>query len=201
MKKTALFFLLFLVPALTQAGPIYVWKEPDGAIRFTTKQPPPGVTAKVFSAKKASFSVYHIPAFRSSVLHRKAYAPLIEEAARRHELDPSLVRAVIHVESGFNPHAVSSKGARGLMQLLPSRARLLGVKDSFNPEENIRGGTRHLAFLLRKFDGNLAFALAAYNAGEGAVEKYGGIPPYDETRQYVRRVFLMKDKYGKVQRG
>ena len=183
-----------LIPALGQAGPIYVYKEPDGSIRFTDRTPPPGVEAKVFTAKNAGFSIYRTRPFRGA-LHRNAYRELIERAARTHNLEAALVKAVIHVESAFNPRAVSPKGAMGLMQLLPSRARLLGVRNIFSPEENVFGGTRHLAFLLKKYDGNLRLALAAYNAGEEAVSKYGGIPPYEETREYVQRVVVMKQRY------
>ncbi len=112
----------------------------------------------------------------------------IERIARRYELDPLLVRSVIEVESNYNPRAVSPKGARGLMQLMPGTARRLGVRDSFNPWENIEGGVRHLKYLLELFEGDTRLALAAYNAGEGAVLLYGGIPPYRETHEYVYRV-------------
>ena len=113
------------------------------------------------------------------------YADII--ASHRHHLDPRLVTAVIKAESNFNPRAVSSAGARGLMQLMPTTARLLGVSNSFDPEENIRGGVEYLRAQLERF-GRIDFALAAYNAGPEAVERYGGIPPYRETREYVRKV-------------
>lgn len=184
-----------IVPAVCQAGPIYVFKEPDGSIRFSSKTPPPGVEAKVFTARDVGFSKYRAGPLRSNVLHRKAYNDLIERAARTYNLEAALVKAVIHVESAFNPRAVSAKGAMGLMQLIPSRARLLGVRDAFSPEENVFGGSRHLAFLLKKYNGDVHLALAAYNAGEEAVSRYGGIPPYDETRQYVQRVVAMKQRY------
>ncbi|HEX6211134.1 MAG TPA: lytic transglycosylase domain-containing protein [Methylomirabilota bacterium] len=114
---------------------------------------------------------------------------MIQEYARRHDLSPDLVRAVIQVESAWNPRAVSSKGALGLMQLMPATAAELGVTDPFDPEQNIRGGVTYLKRLLDRFNGNPELALAAYNAGPGAVEKYGRrIPPYRETRQYVRKI-------------
>lgn len=113
---------------------------------------------------------------------------LIEEHAKANELNPVLVRAVIEAESAFNPRAVSRVGARGLMQLMPATARDLGVVDPFDPEDNIRGGTKYLRSLLDRFDGDVELALAAYNAGPGAVEKYDGVPPYRETRNYVAKI-------------
>lgn len=115
----------------------------------------------------------------------KAYA---RQMADEKDIDPLLVGAVIQAESAGNPEAVSPKGAIGLMQLMPGTARELGVADPFQPHENVRGGVTYLAQMLRKFSGNVKLALAAYNAGPAAVEKYGGIPPYDETRTFVDRV-------------
>ena len=112
----------------------------------------------------------------------------IQEISGRYGVDPALVHAVIGAESAFNPWAVSRKGAQGLMQLMPRTASALGVRDSFNPRDNIEGGVRHLRYLLDRYPGNVSFALAAYNAGEGAVDQYGGIPPYPETQQYVQKI-------------
>jgi soluble lytic murein transglycosylase-like protein len=117
-----------------------------------------------------------------------SFLPEITEAAERHGVPVKLVHAVIRVESGFNPRAVSPKGARGLMQLMPQTASLLGVRDSFNPVENINGGVRHLKQLIDRFRNNLPLALAAYNAGEQAVTHYRGVPPYPETQGYVTKV-------------
>jgi soluble lytic murein transglycosylase-like protein len=108
--------------------------------------------------------------------------------ARKHGLEPELVLAVVGVESAFRPEAVSPKGAQGLMQLMPATAASLGVEDAFDPEQNLEGGVRHLGALLALYGGDLQRALAAYNAGEGAVARHGGIPPFRETREYVRRV-------------
>jgi hypothetical protein len=115
-------------------------------------------------------------------------ARLVEQAARRHGLDPALVLAVVSVESGFRSDAVSPKGAQGLMQLMPRTAASLGVDDALDPEQNVDAGVRHLEALIRLYGGNLTRALAAYNAGQGAVARHGGVPPYRETRAYVRRV-------------
>lgn len=118
---------------------------------------------------------------------------LAAETARRHGLDPNLVLAVVGVESAFRVDAVSPKGAQGLMQLMPATAVSLGVSDPLDPQQNLDGGVRHLGSLLALYRGNLRKALAAYNAGAGAVERYGGPPPYRETRDYVRRVLA---RYG-----
>ncbi|HEX4996323.1 MAG TPA: lytic transglycosylase domain-containing protein [Methylomirabilota bacterium] len=119
---------------------------------------------------------------------RSQYRTEIREISARHGVDATLVESVIRAESAFNPTAVSRTGARGLMQLMPKTAVMLGVRDSFNPRENIDGGVRHLRYLLDRYPGNVALAVAAYNAGEGAVDSYRGIPPYAETQQYVQRV-------------
>jgi soluble lytic murein transglycosylase-like protein len=119
----------------------------------------------------------------------------VERQARLHGIDPALVSAVIKAESGFNPQAVSSVGAQGLMQLMPATAKSMGVENAFDPAQNIAGGVKYLAGLLRKFGGDKALAVAAYNAGPGAVERYNGIPPYKETQQYVQRVLSYKDRF------
>jgi soluble lytic murein transglycosylase-like protein len=117
-----------------------------------------------------------------------AYAPLIEQAAARYGLDPAILSGLIQQESGFDPSARSSAGALGLTQLMPSTAASLGVAEPLNPAQSIEGGARYLSQLLHQFAGNTANALAAYNAGPGAVQQYGGVPPYSETQQYVTKV-------------
>ncbi len=122
---------------------------------------------------------------------RSRYDKFIETSASRWKVDPTLVRAVIQVESDFDVHCVSNKGARGLMQLIPETARRYGVKDIFDPAQNIEGGVHYLADLIDMFHEDLEHALAAYNAGEGAVTKYAGIPPYEETTTYVKRALTV----------
>ena len=124
-----------------------------------------------------------------------AYDTLIYNVSMRYGVDPNLVKAVVRAESDYNPSAVSRAGARGLMQLMPATARLMGVKDIHDPVDNVNGGTRHLSRLIKKFNGKLPMALAAYNAGEGAVKRYGRIPPYKETQLYVKKVLRFYDFY------
>src|SRR5215470_5114952 len=121
-------------------------------------------------------------------LDRDGAEALVKEAAERHRMDPALIRAVIQTESGWNAGAVSRKGAVGLMQLVPSTAQRYGVKDLFSPKQNVDAGVRYLKALLERYNGNLDLALAAYNAGEGAVDRARGIPSFRETRNYVQRV-------------
>ena len=123
------------------------------------------------------------------------FMPIILGAAEKYNVDPDLVKAVIMAESSFNPSAVSSKGAVGLMQIMPDTAESLGVKDLFNPEDNVDGGVKYLKWLLNQFDGNTVLAVAAYNAGRTKVRKYQGVPPYKTTRYYVKKVFEYYEHY------
>src|SRR6202790_4287123 len=120
---------------------------------------------------------------------------LVEQNARTWQVDPALIKAVIANESGFNANATSKVGAQGLMQLMPGTAASLGVRDAYDPAQNVAGGTHYLRGLLDRFGGDKRLAIAAYNAGPGAVEKYGGVPPYAETRNYVQNVLASFDKY------
>lgn len=126
--------------------------------------------------------------------NRRIIKEWVEQIAPRYGIDPALVLAVIQAESDFNPDAISNQNAQGLMQLIPATAERFGVKDSWNPIQNIKGGTAYLQWLMRHFEGNVEWVLAAYNAGEGAVERYQGIPPYQETRHYVDRILSRYQK-------
>jgi len=135
--------------------------------------------------------------FRSKFRHKKEllFHPIILQEASRHEVDPALVKAIIMAESGYNPNAISKKGAKGLMQLMPSTAQALGVEDAFNPEQNISGGVRYFKQLVNRFDGDVKLALAAYNAGSKKVRHYQGIPPYKATHYYIEKVFKYYELY------
>jgi len=152
----------------------------------------------IFTAPDGSRRIVNVPASGPGTIaipegaadHRAALWPAVEEAALSHGLDPRLVDLVIRMESGYNPRAVSPKGARGVMQLMPATASMYGVANLFDPLQNIRAGVRYLKDLFQRFNSDVSLALAAYNAGPEAVEKHGGVPPYDETRSYVRAILM-----------
>jgi soluble lytic murein transglycosylase-like protein len=181
--------LLLLTVALCTASPaaaqIYSWRDADGKLVLSDKPNPGG-------GAQTTYEVHGSSAVRSTkplTTGKSApYEASITEHARRQQVAADLVRAVIQVESAFNPTAVSAKGAMGLMQLMPATATELGVANPFDPDENIRGGVTYLKRLLDRYDGNVELALAAYNAGMGNVEKYGDIPPFKETRNYVKKI-------------
>jgi hypothetical protein len=156
-----------------------VKKEPNS----TTSAQPAYRKAPAPSAQTSSAA---IPSSES--VSRTVYSDIITTACNRHGVDPALVHAIVKVESGFNPYALSRKGAMGLMQLMPQTAMDMNVTNIFNPHENIDGGVKYLRYLIDRYEGNLSLALAAYNSGETAVKKWGTIPPFPETQNYVQRV-------------
>jgi soluble lytic murein transglycosylase-like protein len=166
--------------------------DATGRETFVNAEPP--VVAKLASAKP--HATIYLPAESSFMgpshpelsIDRDGVEKLVREAAERHNVDPALVRAVIQTESNWNPAAYSRKGAAGLMQLIPTTAQRYGANDVFNPQQNIDAGVSHLKWLLERYNGNLDLALAAYNAGEGAVDRAHGIPAFRETRNYVQKV-------------
>ncbi|GIW39695.1 MAG: lytic transglycosylase [Candidatus Binatia bacterium] len=179
---------VLLVPAAR--ADIYVYTDSRGVMHFSN------------APTRSDYRLYmeeDVPP-RGLLLGRPAPArlePIIRAAARRHNVDPALVKAVIRAESDFFPFAKSPKGALGLMQLMPETARDLRVGRIFDPVENVEGGVRHLRRLLDRYRGDVRLALAAYNAGEKAVEAYGGVPPYRETREYVERVLRFREYYAR----
>ena len=182
-------------------GQVYSYVDKDGVRNYTSKRPKGMATASVrtikYSYMERCYACGSTPGvnFRTLRLNTTAYQAEIAAAAREHGVDEAIVRAIIHAESAFNPNALSRVGAQGLMQLMPATARRFGVGNAFEPTQNISGGVKYLAWLLKRFNGNLTLAAAGYNAGEGAVDKYDGVPPYKETRHYVERVAILADRY------
>jgi soluble lytic murein transglycosylase-like protein len=136
--------------------------------------------------------------FKATSLNTTSFAAEIRAASKAYGVEEAVVRAIIHAESAYRPHVQSNKGAQGLMQLIPATARRFGVADSFDPAQNIDGGVQYLAWLLKRYGQDVTLAAAAYNAGEGAVDKYGGVPPYRETQNYVVRVGQLAERYRKA---
>ncbi|UFS70512.1 lytic transglycosylase domain-containing protein [Geomonas sp. RF6] len=189
-----LFICLALAVACPAAADIYRYEDPDGTVHFTDA--PTDRRFKIFmrdlKKDKKLRTSFKLPGYARNPAE---FEPIIQSCAKEFGVDCSLVKAVIHAESGYNPNAVSPKGAQGLMQLMPKTAQGLKVADSLNPSDNIRGGVRYLRFLLDTFKGNEELALAAYNSGLNKVARYGGIPPYQETRQYVSKVLSYRNNY------
>jgi soluble lytic murein transglycosylase-like protein len=170
-------------PATAEAQ-IYSWRDASGTLVVSSQPKDPA--ARLYAVRGSSAPVMTT---RAPISRRAgAFEDLIVQHANEQNISADLVRAVIQVESAFNPLARSIKGAMGLMQLMPSTARELGVTNAYDPAQNIRAGVHYLKQLLKRFDSNVELALAAYNAGPGAVEKYGAVPPYRETRNYVKKI-------------
>jgi soluble lytic murein transglycosylase-like protein len=186
--RFAIVVLALLAAAPAANAQIYTWQDANGTWMMSTTRPTDAsVEVRTFSVPHSTEPILVTKPVSSA--YRDSYDSLIVQHAEARGLRPDLVRAVVQVESGYNPQAISPKGAMGLMQLMPQTAAQLGVRAPFDPEENIRGGTTYLRQLLDRFQGNEELALAAYNAGPVAVDRYGNkVPPYQETRDYVRKV-------------
>jgi soluble lytic murein transglycosylase-like protein len=183
------------------SGQVYSYIK-DGVRHYTSARPKgTGVVASVRTIKYSFIETCFACAANPGVnfgtlrLNTISYDAEIKAAARDYGVDEAIVRAIIHAESSFNPMALSHAGAQGLMQLMPATARRFGVTNSYDAGQNIRGGVKYLAWLLKRFNGNLTLAAAGYNAGEGAVDRHGGVPPYQETQRYVARVGVLADRY------
>lgn len=184
--KTGMICSLSLVPLISSAD-IYKYTAPDGRVYYTDK-PKHKYYKRLIRSKPYNYqqSLAYYPQ------NKKKYSSLIKAAAAKHRLDPNLLHAVIYAESAYNASAVSSAGAVGLMQLMPATAKRYGVTNRHDPAQNINGGARYLKDLLKLFNFNTRLAIAAYNAGEGAVKKYKNrIPPYPETQRYVKKVMQL----------
>lgn len=182
-------------------GQVYSYVK-DG-VRHYTSRPPKGVAGATamrtirYSFMETCFACGVQPGvnFKTLRLNPNAYDAQIRAASQLHGVEEAIVRAIIHAESSFNPNALSRVGAQGLMQLMPATARRFGVSNAFDPTQNISGGVQYLSWLLKRYNGDLTLAAAGYNAGEGAVDRYKGVPPYNETRRYVERVRLLAERY------
>lgn len=185
--------------AVLIAGPvqadIHAFMDSGGVVHFTNVPSDPRYAGMVRTPYRVPGPMPVKTSYRPAV-NPDRYAPLVEQAAREHRVDRALLQAMIAAESGFDPRAVSPKGAVGLMQLMPETARRYGVRNPYDPADNIRGGARYLRDLMQKFNNDLSLTLAAYNAGEDAIVQYGNrIPPYRETLQYVPRVLTLYREY------
>lgn len=195
-----LFMAIAQWPAYAQTGEIHVYRGANGIPLYTDKK----INARVTDTAYAYIGKYGRPTavlscqgFTAAGLEDRGaqYQYLIDRHARTYGVDPALVKAMMRVESCFDSAAVSRVGARGLMQLMPYTAQKLGVSNSFDPDENIRGGVQYLSGLLKRFNNNLEFAIAGYNAGPLNVEKYKGVPPFSETQSYLKRVMSHYKRY------
>ena len=193
-RRLARLAVVLGIGAFAAAGPaaaqVFTIVDEAGVTHYTNRPCDPQYVRYVPAALCAPSPATTAPPVAAALVG-DGLATAIESVASRHGVDARLVEAVVRVESAGNPRAVSPKGALGLMQLMPERATLLGVADVFDPRENLDGGVRHLRDLLARYAGNVRLALAAYNAGEEAVRRHGGIPPYRETQEYVRKVLTL----------
>jgi soluble lytic murein transglycosylase len=177
--------VLLLMAAFPAMADIYMYIDSEGVLHFTNL--PTATDYKLY--------IKEMPQARAALADSNHYDALIGEASRTYDLSFSLIKAIIRAESAFNPKAVSSKGALGLMQIMPENLESLKVDDPFNPKQNIMGGSRYFKSLLERFEGKVPLALAAYNAGPATVETYRDVPPYQETKAYVQRVMKFFHAY------
>lgn len=196
LRRLLALALLGLVSAPPAAlADTYLYRAPGGALKFSNAPVEKEYTLYLPTATSWPRNGRSSRLGAINGQRRTAFDKIIREASYRHGVDESLVKAVIRVESDFRARAVSPKGALGLMQLMPATARRHRVVRVFEPRENVDGGVRHLRLLIKRYRGDVRLALAAYNAGEGAVDKYNGIPPYAETVTYVERVLGYHKRY------
>ena len=196
MWLNGLFVFACLLGSQSVLAEVYKFTDKDGIVHYTNVRPVGQKNVKTFSFPcYASDPTCRQLDWENIPLNRQAYDVEIQAAAEGFAVDESLIRAIIHAESAYQSDALSPRGAQGLMQLMPATQAELQVANVFDPASNIEGGTLYLSRLLKEFDQSVELAAAAYNAGPGAVHKYGGIPPYEETREYVRRIKILYRRY------
>ncbi|MFA6008490.1 MAG: lytic transglycosylase domain-containing protein [Desulfobacteraceae bacterium] len=189
----AFFIIITGGQTMSHAGDIYKYVDENGVLHFTDT-PSSGEKMEIFIKDRTGVKSYYKQDY-SSYYTSEEFNDIIEEAASANNVSSSLIKAMIKVESNFNPNAVSPKGAKGLMQIMPGTMRDLNIDNPFNPYENVMGGSKYIRDLLRRFNNELTLALAAYNAGPGMVEKYNNVPPFEETIGYVQKVLHFHRMY------
>ena len=204
-KKTAIVTLLLAFSGSFAFADIYSSTDKDGTIHFTNMRPKGKnrhkykVYLKTPPSRKARPGVVPVPARNTNPARYTRYDASILEASRAFSVPQAFIRAVIRVESDYDPRVVSHAGAEGLMQLMPATAKRMNVQNSFDPHDNIMGGTRYLRYLANMFNGDMVLTIAGYHAGEGAVMKYSGVPPYSSTHGYIKKVLNFYHHYKKKQ--